>query len=377
MRAAAVALAVGSLLGGAWLDIAPNRLLPGRPALAVDLLGAWAFLPVALAAAAALLAGRRGAWRWLALALAGAALLAAAWLTGSAAAGALAGRGPAARAMLGAGFWGAASGLLLLALAIAAEIPSRRAAPLIGAALAIGLVTLGLSGALDALSPVVEARARGDRIAVALVEHLRLAGTALLLALGLAVPLAWAAFRSRAAAQAADAALGLVQVVPAIALFALLIPLLSLVLGAVPALRGLGLSALGATPALVGVALYAALPLFRALLAGLTQTDPAAVDAARAMGMSEARIVAEIRLPLGLPLFFGGLRVAAVQTIGLVTLGGLVGAGGLGAVVFEAMSQFAPDLILVAAAPVVALAMAADGALLGLERLVRRLEGLA
>ncbi|WP_240539980.1 ABC transporter permease subunit [Salinarimonas soli] len=279
--------------------------------------------------------------------------------------------------MLGAGFWGAASGLLLLALAIAAEIPSRRAAPLIGAALAIGLVTLGLSGALDALSPVVEARARGDRIAVALVEHLRLAGTALLLALGLAVPLAWAAFRSRAAAQAADAALGLVQVVPAIALFALLIPLLSLVLGAVPALRGLGLSALGATPALVGVALYAALPLFRALLAGLTQTDPAAVDAARAMGMSEARIVAEIRLPLGLPLFFGGLRVAAVQTIGLVTLGGLVGAGGLGAVVFEAMSQFAPDLILVAAAPVVALAMAADGALLGLERLVRRLEGLA
>jgi osmoprotectant transport system permease protein len=93
--------------------------------------------------------------------------------------------------------------------------------------------------------------------------------------------------------------------------------------------------------------------------------------------MTEGRIAAEIRLPLGFPLVFGGLRLAAVQAIGLVTLGGLVGAGGLGALVFEGMSQFAPDLILAAAAPVLALAVAADLALRGLERAARRALGMA
>jgi osmoprotectant transport system permease protein len=364
------------LYGGTWLNIAPNRLLPGVPTGAAALMGFWGHPIAASAIAAALLGARPGLGRGLSLGLAGAGLLAAVWLTGWAAEGALAGRGTTARAMLGWGFWTASAGLAILGLVIAAETGSRRATPLLAVGLAAGLIALGLSGALDALSPLVEARARADRLGLAFVEHLRLSGVALAIALALALPLAWAAFRSRAASSAADAALGLVQVVPAIALFALLIPLLSGLLGAVPSLRALGVSALGATPALIGVALYAALPLFRALLAGLTQADPAAVDAARAMGMGEGRIIAEIRLPLGLPLFFGGLRVAAVQTIGLMTLGGLVGAGGLGAVIFEGMAQFAPDLILVAATPVVLLAMAADGLLRWLERVVRRLEGL-
>ncbi len=376
LRAAAAVGVLWALHGGPWLNIAPNRLLPGVPIGAPALLGAWVHAVAALAAAAALLGGRPGLARRLALGLAGAGLLAVVGLTGWAADGTLAGRAPTARAMLGWGFWTVFAGLSVLGLAIAAESESRRATPLLGLSLTAGLLALGFAGALDALSPLIEARARADRLGLALLEHLRLSGMALAVALALALPLAWAAFRSRAALAAADAALGLVQVVPAIALFALLIPLISLLLGAVPSLRALGIGALGATPTLVGVALYAALPLFRALLAGLTQTDPAAVDAARAMGMGEGRITAEIRLPLGLPLFFGGLRVAAVQTIGLVTLGGLVGAGGLGAVIFEGMAQFAPDLILVAAAPVVLLAMAADAALGWLERVVRRLEGI-
>ena len=101
-------------------------------------------------------------------------------------------------------------------------------------------------------------------------------------------------------------------------------------------------------------------------------TDPAVVEAARAMGMGEGRIAAEIRVPLGLPVFAAGLRVSAVQCIGLATLGGLVGAGGLGAVVFEGMAQFAADLILLGALPVVALALFADALLRGLEALAGR-----
>ena len=86
------------------------------------------------------------------------------------------------------------------------------------------------------------------------------------------------------------------------------------------------------------------------------------------MGMGPSRIALEVRLPLGMPVFAAGLRVAIVQGIGLVTLGGLVGAGGLGALVFEGLAQFAPDLILLGAAPVVALAVVADVGVAGLAR---------
>jgi len=158
-----------------------------------------------------------------------------------------------------------------------------------------------------------------------------------------------------------------VQVVPALALFGLLIPLLSALLGAAPWLRAAGLEAIGAAPALLAVSAYAALPLWRSVVSGLGAADPAAVAAARAIGMGEGRVAAEVRFPLGLPVFAAGLRVAAVQCIGLATLGGLVGAGGLGAIVFEGMAQFAADLILVGALPIVALALGADALLRGLE----------
>jgi osmoprotectant transport system permease protein len=92
------------------------------------------------------------------------------------------------------------------------------------------------------------------------------------------------------------------------------------------------------------------------------------------MGMGEGRITRDVRLPLALPVFAGGLRVAVVQAIGLVTLGGLVGAGGLGALVFEGLAQFATDLMLLGALPIVLLALAADALTRALER---RLGGAA
>ena len=155
---------------------------------------------------------------------------------------------------------------------------------------------------------------------------------------------------------------------PAIALFGLLIPLLAGLLAAAPRLRGLGLSAIGPAPALIGVSIYLALPLLRGLVSGLRATEPAVVEAAQAMGMTEARMMIEVRVPLGLPILVGALRVAAVQSIGLMVLGGLIGAGGLGAIVFEGMSQLAPDLIVLGAIPIVGLALAVDAGMVGLNR---------
>lgn len=318
-------------------------------------------------AGALLVAG--AAWRGvpdrIASALLTLAAAAAVGATGLAAARLLEGRPPAARAMLGGGFW-LALGAAVLLLALRARGPGWRAWwP--AAALAAALALLWRSGALDALSLAAEYRARADAVHAAALGHLALSAAALGLAAAVAVPLGWWAFRSGRAEAAIGGALNGVQVVPALALFGLLIPLLSALLGAAPWLRAAGIGAIGATPALLAVSAYAALPLWRAVVAGLGAADPAAVAAARAMGMTEARIAAEVRVPLGLPVFAAGLRVAAVQCVGLATLGGLVGAGGLGAVVFEGMAQFAADLILLGALPIVAIALLADALLRGLE----------
>jgi osmoprotectant transport system permease protein len=302
---------------------------------------------------------------WAASVLLTLGMAAALGATGLGAARLIEGRPPAVRAMLGSGFW-LAFGAACLLLALRARRPGWRAWwP--AAALAAVLALLWRMGALDALSLAAEYRARADLVQAAIGRHLVLSAASLALAAAVALPLGWWAFRSPRAEGTVGGALNGVQVVPALALFGLLIPLLSALLGAAPSLRAAGLEAIGATPALIAVAAYAALPLWRAVVSGLGAADPAAVAAARAMGMTKARIAAEIRVPLGLPVFAAGLRVAAVQCIGLATLGGLVGAGGLGAIVFEGMAQFAADLILLGALPIVALALLADALLRGLE----------
>ncbi|NKC33550.1 ABC transporter permease subunit, partial [Falsiroseomonas selenitidurans] len=271
-----------------------------------------------------------------------------------------------ARAGLGGGFWLAVVAALGLCAARAAGLA--RAWRLLLAALALAvLALLWRDGLFESLSLVVEFRARQAAVEAALLRHLALAAAALALALVIAVPLAWLSFRRNAAAGPVGATLGAVQVVPALALFAALIPALSALLAALPALRGLGLGAIGPAPAVLATALYLALPLWRAVLGGLVSADPAAVAAARAMGMTEGGITRQVRLPLAMPVFAGGLRVAVVQAIGLVTLGGLVGAGGLGALVFEGLAQFATDLMLLGALPVILLALLADAATRALE----------
>jgi osmoprotectant transport system permease protein len=238
LRLALAALALAGILLLPWLTLAPNRLLPGQGLSALAALGPGAALvagPVALAA----LAGWRRirpAWRLALLMAAAAAILVA---TGLAAERLLAGRPPAARVGLGAGFWTAAAALVLLALE-EARLAGRGAPAGVAAAFAVLLAALGALGLLDRLSLMVELRARGDTLLAALGQHLALAAASLALALALALPLGWAAFRSPRVEAAAAAALGTVQVVPAIALFGLLIPLLAALLRGVPALRGFG-----------------------------------------------------------------------------------------------------------------------------------------
>ena len=355
----AAGLVAAALAGLPLLTLAPNRLVPGDPVAA-----GWPGLgPAALALAAGWLTSGARPGRALPLAaliaaLAGLGVLGL--MVGEGAARLLAGRPAAARASLGAGAWVAGFAFLLLAAEAARAIPERTGRPL---ALAGGLALAGFagwSGLFDAVSLAVEYRARAGAVQAAVGQHLGLSAGALGLALLVSAPLALLLLRGGWPARGVEAVLNGVQVVPALALFAALVSVLSGVLAWLPSLRALGLAAIGPTPAVLGTAAYVALPLVQSLAAGLASPDPAVLESARALGLTRLQVLLRVRLRLGAPLLLGGLRVATVQSIGLSTLGGLVGAGGLGAVVFDGMAQFAPDLILLGAIPVIALSLAAD-----------------
>jgi osmoprotectant transport system permease protein len=138
-----------------------------------------------------------------------------------------------------------------------------------------------------------------------------------------------------------------IQTVPSIALFALLIAPL-----------GIGL-----LPAAAALMLYALLPIVHGTASGLAQVAPSALEAGTGMGMTARQLFWRVRVPLALPVLLSGLRVTTVQLIGLAVVAALIGAGGFGALVFQGLASSALDLVLLGVVPVVALAVLADAAL--------------
>lgn len=348
------------LLG--WIALAPNRLVSPRPfplpQTSAVLAGVGLYLACCLGLALLAWRPRFRAWGEVAAAL---AVLALAATAGLAAQSGLSDAGRLARAMPAAGSWIA---LLLLLLAAGCCAASRGGTPGRFLALAaLGLAGLALSGALDGLSLLKEAAARRPELRAALAGHLLLAGGALLLALALALPLGLLALRRpRLEAALLGFANGL-QVVPSLALFGLLMGPLAALAAAWPWLRTLGIGGIGPAPALLGIAAYLLLPLASALLAGLRLASPELLEAARGQGLSPRQILWRLRLPLGAGVLLGGLRLAAVQAIGLATLAALIGGGGLGMLVFQGIGQLATDLILLGVLPLAALSLLVDAAL--------------
>jgi osmoprotectant transport system permease protein len=138
-----------------------------------------------------------------------------------------------------------------------------------------------------------------------------------------------------------------VQTVPSLALFGFLIP--------VPFLGGIG-----DTTAIVALTLYALLPILRNTYEGLAGVDPAVVEAARAMGMTDRQMLWQVELPLSLPVILAGVRVATVISIGVATIAAAIGAGGLGVFIFRGVAMVSNAVILAGAIPAALLAIAAD-----------------
>ncbi len=356
--------ALAAVLGTGFVTLAPNRLVSGRPIgllAATDprLDAAIGALGLALLAIAA--APPRRALCRLAAALSGALLLLVLAAAGQAAA-ALAAVSPSlARVSLGAGFWvllGAAALAIVDGLQRAGAGPGERLAA--AGIIAAAVVAMAAGGLFDALSLAREYHTRHSVFAAALLRHIVLVAASVGPAVAIGVPLGIAASRRPRLQGPLFAGLNLLQTVPSLALFGLLIVPLSALAAASPLLAGLGIGGVGPAPAIIALVLYALLPIVRNTVSGIAGVEPAVVDAARGMGMTRRQLLWRVELPLALPLLLAGLRIVTVQAVGLAVVAALIGAGGLGSFVFAGLGQAAADLVLLGALPAIGLALAAD-----------------
>ncbi|TCK30594.1 osmoprotectant transport system permease protein [Ancylobacter aquaticus] len=369
------AIALAALLLGGFVVVAPNRLQSGTPlslwqAAGPGGAGALLALLVVIATLAARPALR---FRRVLIGLAAGGLMVMSLaLAGSAASEQGLAAGRLTRVSLGAGFWTLfMAGLLLLADGAERE-PSRanKALPLL--ATLLGLAALLASGHLSQLSLAREYAVRHQAYLDELVRHLQLTGAGLALALVAGGAIGLLAYRRPQRAGPVFAVLNIVQTIPSLALFALLIGPLTMLTALLPALRQLGIAGIGPAPAILALGLYGLLPVARGVHAGLSAVPGAAVEAARGMGMTEGQIVRHTLVPLALPTLLQTLRLTLVQLIGLAVLAALIGAGGLGTFIFQGLGQTAADLVLLGALSAIALALLADTALRGLALLFTR-----
>ncbi len=196
-------------------------------------------------------------------------------------------------------------------------------------------------------------------------EHVLVAASALVLGFAISLPLAVAASRSAAVRWPALLVASLVQTIPSLALLALFYPLLLALSALSVSLVGRGFPALGFLPSLLALTLYSMLPILRNGVAGLGGVDPAVIEAAKGVGMTDRQRLFAVELPLAAPVIMAGVRTAAVWTIGAATLATPVGQTSLGNYIFSGLQTENWVFVLFGCAASAALAMIADQ-LLGL-----------
>ncbi len=181
----------------------------------------------------------------------------------------------------------------------------------------------------------------------ATLDHLTLVLIAMAFAILIGVPLGMFIVQRRALRTLALGVASVFQTIPSLALFGFLIP--------IPFIGGIG-----RRTAIVALVLYALLPILRNTYVGLTGIDPSVLEAAEAMGMTNAQILFRVRLPLALAVILAGIRTATIITIGVATIAAAIGAGGLGTFIFRGVAMVNDAVILAGAIPAALLALLAD-----------------
>ncbi|MBI1275398.1 ABC transporter permease subunit [bacterium] len=197
---------------------------------------------------------------------------------------------------------------------------------------------------------------RWPELAAGIAEHIMLCAITLGIAAPLGVALGVLAFRSPRIRGPLMSVISLLQTIPGMALLVLMLALV----------RHIGM-----LPALLALILYALLPISRNSLVGLTSFPHNLVEASKSLGMTPWQQLRHIRIFYALPFIVTGLRIAAVQTVGLATLAAFVGAGGLGQFINRGLFLSDTRLILMGAIPAIIIALLVDGVMAMLEAWVR------
>ncbi|MDX8499842.1 ABC transporter permease [Mesorhizobium sp. VK4C] len=265
-----------------------------------------------------------------------------------------------ARVAPASGFWLLIFAFTLLLADVLTRLnlsPWARVGVLIVAALAIG--GLLVSGNWNSLSILKEYASRADSFWAEGSKHITLALGSLAAAVVAGVPLGILCHRVETLRAGVLNVLNIIQTIPSIALFGLLIAPLGWIATHVPGAAAVGIRGIGTAPAFVALFLYSLLPVVANTVVGLAGVPRAANDAARGMGMTDRQRLFDVEFPLAFPVILTGIRIVLVQNIGLATIAALIGGGGFGVFVFQGIGQTAMDLVLLGAVPTVALAFAA------------------
>jgi osmoprotectant transport system permease protein len=191
------------------------------------------------------------------------------------------------------------------------------------------------------------------------LEHLWLVGLSMLLAVAIGVPLGIVLTRKPGWKAVILGTNNVIQTIPSLALFGLLLPL-----------PWLGVRADRLT--ITALTLYALLPIVRNTFTGISGIDAPVREAALGMGLSSKQILWHVELPLATPVILAGVRVATVITIGVATIAAAIGAGGLGEFIFRGLAMVDNNVILAGAIPAALIALVADGALGLLQKSLQR-----
>jgi osmoprotectant transport system permease protein len=191
------------------------------------------------------------------------------------------------------------------------------------------------------------ARVTGEHVVIVLVS--------VAVAIAAGIPLGVWCTRRAAASQVVLRAVDVVQTVPSLALFGLLIP--------IPLIGGIGMRT-----AIVALILYSLLPIVRSTFTGIRGVDPAVRDAGIALGLTSRQLLFDVELPLAAATIVSGIRIAVVAGIGIATIAAAIGGGGLGTFIFRGVAMVDTRLILAGAIPAALLALIADVILTAVER---------
>ncbi|GMG81753.1 ABC transporter permease [Paralimibaculum aggregatum] len=189
------------------------------------------------------------------------------------------------------------------------------------------------------------------------VEHISIVAVAVGLAILTGVPLGIAITQNRQVADTVLYVASIIVTIPSIALFGLMIPVLSLI--------GQGI---GWLPAVIAILLYSQLPIVRNTYTAITNVDPALREAARGMGMTAAQRLWRVEIPIAVPVIMAGVRTAVVMNIGVAAIAAYIGAGGLGVLISRGITQTDSRQLIAGAIAVSLLAILADWALLQVQK---------